>query len=240
VKSDRAVAPGFLTTFFIARRWIMMSLAVDRSFECAPHATRSFALALTLSLNLAVVLFALLPSTPFPVQAPPPQSLLAAVLPQLPPPVAPPTVPILRVAEHRVATPSVHVPLTRPVPISLPNFETVAPILPAQTAATTTGSDTGAAGNAEASIAYETATPPAYPLQALREGVQGTVLLKVLVAADGMPVQVVVERGSGSRLLDDAARRHVLAAWRFHPAMRDGHAIEAWALVPVRFALNRG
>jgi protein TonB len=51
---------------------------------------------------------------------------------------------------------------------------------------------------------------------------------------------VAIERSSGSRTLDDAAREHILAAWRFHPAMRDGHAIEAWALVPVQFNLGRG
>jgi protein TonB len=74
----------------------------------------------------------------------------------------------------------------------------------------------------------------------MRAGVQGTVLLKVLVDANGKPVQVAIERSSGSRTLDDAAREHILAAWRFHPAMRDGHAIEAWALVPVQFNLGRG
>jgi len=66
------------------------------------------------------------------------------------------------------------------------------------------------------------------------------VLLKVLVDLSGKPVQVMIERSSGSRALDDAARKHVLAAWRFHPAMRDGHAIEAWAVVPVRFNLDQG
>lgn len=215
----------------------MMSLTVDRSFECAPHATRSLALALTLSLNLAIVLYALLPSTPLPVRAPPPQALLAAVLPQVPPPIAPLDVPVLRVAEHRIATPGVHVPLTHPAPIALPSVPIATPVVGTQPA-TATGTET-AMGNAEATIAYETATPPLYPVQALRNGIEGTVLLKVLVDTHGKPVQVMIERGSGSRLLDDAARKHVLAAWRFHPAVRDGHAIEAWALVPVRFNLDR-
>jgi protein TonB len=97
----------------------------------------------------------------------------------------------------------------------------------------------GASGDSDATIAFDTATPPAYPIQALRADIQGTVLLKVLVDAGGRPMQVVVARSSGSRLLDDAARAHVLAAWRFHPAIRDGHAVAAWALVPVQFNLNR-
>lgn len=220
----------------------MTSMAVTRPLDCAPHATRSLAMALTLGLNLAVVLFALLPSTPFPVQAPPRQSLLAAVLQPTPPPVAPPQVPTLRTARH-VTVPGVRAPVTHSTPIALPALPSVIPVAPMQPEIATSGTEsdtTAIAGNAGATIAYETATPPAYPLQALRTGVQGTVLLKVLVDADGKPVQVVIERGSGSRLLDDAARKHVLAAWRFHPATRDGHAIQAWALVPVRFALNRG
>jgi protein TonB len=90
-----------------------------------------------------------------------------------------------------------------------------------------------------ATIAFETATPPAYPIAALRAGIQGTVLLKVLVDANGKPLQVVIAHSSGSHVLDESARKHVLAAWRFHPAMRAGHAIEAWALVPVRFNLAR-
>lgn len=220
----------------------MTSLAASHPFECAPHATRSFAMALTLSLNLAIVLFALLPSTPFPAQVPPPQALLAAVLQPTPPPIAPPQVPTLRAARH-VTVPGVRVPVAHPEPVALSVLPGSIPVAPMQPEVATSGTESGttaAAGNAEATIAYETATPPAYPLQALRAGVQGTVLLKVLVDADGKPVQVVIEHGSGSRLLDDAARKHVLASWRFHPATRDGHAIQAWALVPVQFALNRG
>lgn len=216
----------------------MTSLAVSRSFECAPHATRSLAMALTLSLNLAIVLFALLPNTPHTIQAPLPQSLLAVLQP--PPPVPPPAVPTLH-AVKQVAVPSIHVETTHAAPIVMPALQTIAPLAPVTTTISTTETNAApAVGDSNATIAYETATPPAYPVQALRAGVQGTVLLKVLVDASGKPVQVVVEHSSGSRVLDDAARRHVLAAWRFHPAIRDGHAIEAWAVVPVRFNLDQG
>jgi protein TonB len=218
----------------------MTSMAVTRSFEeCAPHATRSFAMALTLSLNLAILLFALRPSTPFPVQVPIPLSLQATIL-QPPPAVVPPPVPTLHVARH-VTMPNVHVAVAHPAPIPIPAVSAITPVAPLPTHATAVVTNTAAAaGNSEATIAYETATPPTYPIQALRAGVQGTVLLKVLVDANGKPVQVAIERSSGSRTLDDAAREHILAAWRFHPAMRDGHAIEAWALVPVQFNLGRG
>jgi len=215
----------------------MTSMAVSRSFECAPHATRSFAMALTLSLNLAIVLFALLPSTPHTFHAPPSQALFAVLQP--PAPVPPPAVPTLHVVKQ-VAAPSIHVATTHATSIVVPPLQTLAP-LAAVTTAISMGTNTApAASDSDATIAYETATPPAYPVQALRAGVQGTVLLKVRVDPTGKPVQAMIERSSGSRLLDDAARGHVLAAWRFHPAVRDGHAIEAWVIVPVRFNLDRG
>lgn len=218
----------------------MTSMAVPRSFECAPHATRSLAMALTLSLNLVILLFALRPIARFPVQVPIPLSLQATIVQPPPPVVPPPQVPTLRVARH-VDTPNVHVAIAHPVPISIPAVSALTPVTPLaiSTNAVTTNT-TAASGDSEATIAYETATPPAYPIPALRAGVQGTVLLKVLVDTSGKPVRVAVERSSGSRMLDDAARQHVLATWRFHPAVRDGHAIQAWALVPVKFNLSQG
>lgn len=219
----------------------MMSSTFDRSFECAPHATRSVALALALSLNLVLVLLALRPHTPPMIHAPPPQALLAALLQPPNPPVEPPATPTLRVVKH--AAPSIRVAPVHPAPVAVPALDSLAPVVPiasptALPALATDGVATVA--NSDATIAYETATAPDYPIQALRAGIQGTVLLKVLVGASGQPVEVMVARSSGSRVLDDAARRHVLATWRFHPATRDGHAIEAWALVPVQFKLDRG
>lgn len=218
----------------------MTSMAVARPFECVPHATRSLAMALTLSLNLAILLFALLPRTPFPVQVPIPVSLQATILPPPAAVVPPPPVPILHAVRH-VTRPSVHPAVPHPAPIPIPASNTITPMTSVATPAPTAATNAVAtAADSEATIAYETATPPAYPIQALRANVQGTVLLKVLVDTNGQPVQVAIEHSSGSRILDDAARQHVLATWRFHPAIRAGRAIEAWALVPVRFDLNRG
>ena len=217
----------------------MTSLALDRTFECAPHASRSLAWVLALSLNLVLVLYALLPSAPRDLQLPALQSLQATVLPPPPPSLPPPAVPTLRVAQ-RVLAPSMHVMVPDVVRMSLPSLPTVAPVPQARTTTSRVNAmATGTTSGSAATIAFESATPPAYPLQALRGGTQGTVTLKVLVDPSGKPVEVLIARSSGSRLLDDAARAHVLATWRFHPAMRDGRAIEAWAMVPVRFDLHR-
>lgn len=82
------------------------------------------------------------------------------------------------------------------------------------------------------------APPPPYPTAALREGLHGTVVLRVLVDTDGRAIDVTVERSSGHRQLDAAARRHVLAKWTFRPAMRDGRAVQAIGLLPVEFSLD--
>lgn len=87
-------------------------------------------------------------------------------------------------------------------------------------------------------LQYASASPPAYPLEALRQGQGGTVLLQVLVDTDGKPLQVEVARSSGHRSLDRAAQRHVLARWTFRPAVQDGQPVQAIGLVPVEFALR--
>ncbi|MDE2086827.1 MAG: TonB family protein, partial [Xanthomonadaceae bacterium] len=52
------------------------------------------------------------------------------------------------------------------------------------------------------------------------------------------PVQVEIAHGSGYLVLDRSAREQVLAHWRFRPAIVNGHAVRAWASVPVSFVLN--
>lgn len=87
-------------------------------------------------------------------------------------------------------------------------------------------------------LEYAQAPAPTYPRDALRDGVEGTVLLKVLVDIDGRPLDVQIEHSSGNRSLDRAAREQVLQRWRFRPAIQDGRAEQAIGLVPVDFRLN--
>ena len=91
---------------------------------------------------------------------------------------------------------------------------------------------------AGAHLEYEFAPPPRYTAEMMRAGLQGTVLLRVLVDVDGKPLDVAIERSSGHRELDVAARRQVLGKWRFKPAVQDGQTVQAIGLVPVDFRLN--
>lgn len=90
-----------------------------------------------------------------------------------------------------------------------------------------------------AHLEYEVAPPPSYPVQAVRQMLTGTVTLRVLVDVDGKPLDVQVATSSGHRMLDAAARKQVLAKWRFRPAMQDGHAVQAIGLIPVVFNLDQ-
>lgn len=90
---------------------------------------------------------------------------------------------------------------------------------------------------AGAHLEYEVAPPPPYPVTAIREALTGTVMLRVLVGVDGKPIDVQIERSSGHRVLDAAAKKQVLAKWRFKPAMQDGQLVQAIGLIPVEFNL---
>lgn len=88
-------------------------------------------------------------------------------------------------------------------------------------------------------LEYADTSPPRYPREALRGGLQGTVMLQVLVDVDGRPLEVGIHGSSGHRVLDQAAVRHVLQHWTFRPAMKDGRAVQAIGIVPIEFKLDR-
>lgn len=210
-----------------------------------PDPTRIAALSAAIALNLAVILVATRPLTP---------ALLATVstltpvqqirlidppaVPPPPPPVEmkplpkPQTIPQPHLRPLPPAAPPLVVPGTEgnvaAPPLTTPTLTPPASLLG-------TGADT--APPIEASLAYRSA-PLQFPVLALRQHMQGTVLLRVLVDETGKPVDVQIEHGSGYALLDRSAREQVLAGWRFQPAIVNGQAVRAWARVPVSFTLQ--
>ncbi|WP_158755109.1 energy transducer TonB [Dyella sp. S184] len=219
------------------------SLAVAR--RAHPDPARIAALSAAIALNLAVLVIASRPITPDqlsvahplapvpvirfidpPAKLPPPPVIELKPLPHPPVPV------LTHPRALPIASPPVVIPSTEGhIAVPLATTPTLTPTGTIQGPATT-------ATPIEASLAYRSA-PLHFPAQALRQHMQGTVLLRVLVDETGKPVDVVVERGSGYALLDRSAREQVLAGWRFQPAMANGQAVRAWARVPVSFALNQ-
>lgn len=193
---------------------------------------------LAISLHLAVLAVLLVPTrwTP-PERVAPIQVIVPEVVrPEPLPPTQPPPDP------RPVVTPRQPTPTPVPQTAQTPVTES-APVIDAGTEAALP-SDLGEPVDsfdpgppALATLAYDVHPAPRYPRLSLRAGHEGTVTLRVLVDEHGQPQEVVIERSSGHRALDKAARDQVLAKWRFHPATREGRAVAAWALVPIEFSL---
>jgi len=77
-----------------------------------------------------------------------------------------------------------------------------------------------------------TQVSPVYPQFAKDAQIQGTVILHVLVGADGRVERALVAKGVTG--LNDAAV-DAIKQWEFEPAIRDGSPICAWVVVPMTF-----
>ncbi|MBI3286316.1 MAG: energy transducer TonB [Burkholderiales bacterium] len=68
---------------------------------------------------------------------------------------------------------------------------------------------------------------PVYPKAALMNEEAGTVVLSVLVGADGNVVDSKVEKSSGSKALDKATMK-IYTSCKFKPGAKDGKPQQAW------------
>jgi protein TonB len=202
---------------------------------------RIFGYATAIAVHAVLFLLLLVPITAPPAVAPPIDQPYVPIERKVetPPPLPPVKVPVVQHPTRPAPSHPVQQPMqptdTAPVVDSSQVTNPVAaqpPVDAGNTLPPPTGPLTGM------QLEYAQAPAPSYPRDALRDGVEGTVLLKVLVDVDGRPLDVQIERSSGNRSLDRAAREQVLQRWRFRPATQDGRAVQAIGLVPVDFRLN--
>jgi protein TonB len=150
--------------------------------------------------------------------------------------------PELPVPKIKVPTPPVHhvekvVPPPTPAPPQ--TFEGTMMSTPAEPAGPPAPEAPAApVETAPTALAYNFRSKVAYPIKALQRGEHGTVVLRVLVGIDGNPQAVEIERSSGSRDLDNAARDAV-KRWTFQPGTQNGVKQAAWARVPISFDLQQ-
>lgn len=85
---------------------------------------------------------------------------------------------------------------------------------------------------------HANALQPAYPPGAIRNGLQGSVTVRVLIGADGRVKQVEPVSSAGDDFLA-ATRKQALAKWRFLPATRDGVPVEGWREMTVKFVIPK-
>src|SRR5215831_9829265 len=100
------------------------------------------------------------------------------------------------------------------------------------------GSGTGGVGGTSARPIGGYQVKPRYPESARRRGIEGTVLLKMRITAQGRVEDVQVVRSAGYPDLDESAMEAV-RRWRFEPARRNGEPVaEDAVLLPVVFQLQ--
>jgi protein TonB len=78
---------------------------------------------------------------------------------------------------------------------------------------------------------------PPYPSISKRLGEQGTVVVRVLIGADGLPQKAELKQSSGFDRLDRVALETVMK-WRYVPGKRGGIAQAMWVNVPINFLLQ--
>lgn len=78
---------------------------------------------------------------------------------------------------------------------------------------------------------------PYYPVDVIRSGGEGTVVLSIYILADGRVGEVKLISSSGIPKLDESAIREA-KKWRFVPGTSDGKPMAMWKQLPVTFRLN--
>ncbi len=152
---------------------------------------------------------------------PPPPRLAAPPPPYIPPPEV-----------------QVQVPQTAPAITAITSIKPTGPVAPPgqRFAAAPAAPRAGPVRTAPV-VDARACDKPEYPPAALRSQETGIVQLAFLIDVDGTAVESKVERSSGSRRLDEAARK-ALGLCKFKPATVDGKPERAWAKIEYEWKID--
>jgi len=166
------------------------------------------------------------------VQAPLEVRLLDELKPRVdkPPPPQPPTsaappVPFVPIPEVRIETPPESPNAITATSSAKPAAEQPAPhpaLAPTRTAAVVDGRN---------------CDKPEYPPASLRAQETGLVVLRFLIGDDGTVIDSKIDKPSGYRRLDEAARK-ALSLCRFRPGTQDGKPVQSWARIEYLWQLD--
>lgn len=138
-------------------------------------------------------------------------------------------------------------PEPAPEPVAVPKSQAVKPKPTKPVAATPAVSKVPPPR--ESSVATRATTPavydaaylknpaPRYPMSAIREKAEGTVVVRAEILANGQSGRVELQTSSGFDSLDNAAMS-TIKKWRFKPAMVDGQPTNQWVTIPITFRLT--
>lgn len=211
--------------------------------ETRPELSRILAIAAVIAVHVMAFLLLLVPlaNSPLDIAAPAePRWILPKELPKPPiPPVVVPVVPQQQTVQQTHPQPAVQ---QRQVDHSAVIDEGTLPATPENARFSDLSDSIGPVDTTPMQMGSQletiAATAPRYPREEARAGVQGRVILRILVGIDGRPLAVTIDKSSGNRVLDRTAREHVLKTWIFKPAMRNGQPVQAYGLVPMDFTMQ--
>ena len=78
---------------------------------------------------------------------------------------------------------------------------------------------------------------PPYPLSKLASGEEGVLRLRLTIDERGRVIAVELV-GRADKVFLEAARRHLLAHWRYRPASEGGRAVTSSTVITLRFQLD--
>jgi len=78
--------------------------------------------------------------------------------------------------------------------------------------------------------------PPSYPAEAIRRRLEGVVMLRVRITAEGHVERVEITKSSGHAILDRTAVEAV-STWHARPAEQDGKPVATVEMLPIYFQL---
>ena len=89
-------------------------------------------------------------------------------------------------------------------------------------------------------ITYKNRNPPAYPINAIHNNEQGTVVLRVRVDANGQVTKVDVDPKKTTATSSELQAAAVMAAesWRFNPGEKGGKPVGGTIEIPIMFSLH--
>jgi protein TonB len=214
----------------------MSTLALSRGSPLRLNWPRIGALSGTFSLHLLAITLLLIPATAMQLMKPQFDVITAHWVEPKPPPREEPVLP-------KPPEPVKHEAPKHPPPIPAPT-----PVAPPVESNLSSGQvergppsagdlPTAPPDSEPTALAYLTRTRVPYPREAIALHQQGTVILRVLVGTDGSAQAVEIEKSSGSRALDNAARDAV-RRWTFQAGTRNGISAALWARVPIKFDLQ--
>lgn len=170
------------------------------------------------------------PAAPVPPPAPPSKPQPAPPTPPPPAYVPPAETPVaVAPAANAIAAVTSAPPAAQaaaPAPPAPASPSAAAPSKPSPSVRTAAGVSNGV-----------TCEKPDYPAASRRMEEEGTVSLRFLVAVDGKVIQSEIEKSSGYKRLDEAARAG-LSKCQFRPATVDGKPEQAWASIKYTWRLE--